>query len=158
MQIFKAASILALAANAVADLTQYQFFAESDNQDINGHGLYYYDEGGSTNYYFIANDTDASSASTVTYDSDTQEFYHQVSPQQKYVVTDGTNSVFQLSGSGQPLTGDISSNGVVFFGSPYKLSAVKNIGDPKGYSDYNYGILTTEVANGISVTIIAKKV
>lgn len=156
MQFFKSFSILALAAQALAELTQYQFFAQSDNEEVDGHGLYYYNEGGVINYYFVSNNTDASSASIVTYDDETQEFYHQASPQVKYVVTN-TNSIFQLSGQGEPLKAPISEDGEVYFGSAVKLYVAKDYGDPKGYSEYNYGVLTRVVENSFTISIIAKK-
>ena len=156
MQFFTSVFILAFAAQALGALTQYQFFAQSDNDVVDGHGLYFYNEGGVINYYFISNDTDASSVSIVTYDNETQEFHRQVSPQAKYFVTN-TNSIFQLSGQGEPLKAPISASGEVYFGSGVKLYAAKNYGDPKGYSDFNYGVLTRDVENSFAITIIARK-
>ncbi|KAG5422325.1 hypothetical protein I9W82_001420 [Candida metapsilosis] len=156
MKLVKFISTLAFAAYVAAELTQYQFFVESDNEDINGHGIYYHNEGSVINYGFISNDTDTSSASIVTYDTDTQEFFQQITPQSKYVITN-TNSVFQLSGQGEALKAPLGASGEIYFGSGVKLYAAKSYGDPVGYSDFNYGVLTRVVENGISLTIIAKE-
>lgn len=130
--IFQVIFHLGLSRSSFGWINSVSVLAQSDNEEVDGHGLYYYNEGGVINYYFVSNNTDASSASIVTYDDETQEFYHQASPQVKYVVTN-TNSIFQLSGQGEPLKAPISEDGEVYFGSAVKLYVAKDYGDPKGY-------------------------
>ncbi|CCG25457.1 hypothetical protein CORT_0C00800 [Candida orthopsilosis Co 90-125] len=155
MQFFKSISVLALAAQAMAGLSQYQFFAKTDNKDLDGHGLYYIHEGAAINYYFLSNSTDPSSASVVTYDDETQEFYYQVSPQIKFVFT-VSGGILQLS-AGEPLKASIGDDGIVSFNGSELLSVVKNINDPYGYSKDNFAVTVKDDHGGIPISIEARK-
>ncbi|KAI5969084.1 hypothetical protein CANMA_001889 [Candida margitis] len=156
MQFFKSLSILALAAQSLAELTQYQLFAKSDDKEIDGNGIYYINEGDNISYFFISNGTDAPSASTITYDDENQEFYHQVSPEIKCVLTN-THFILQLTATSEPMRIPIDEDGVIDFGSSYQLYAVKDFGDHYGYSKDNYGILFRKLTHGIPISIEARK-
>ncbi|CAD1811203.1 hypothetical protein FOB58_002242 [Candida parapsilosis] len=155
MQFFKSVSLLALAAQAFAGLSQYQFFAKTGNKELDGHGLYYIHEGAAINYYFLANNTETSSASVVTYNDETQEFYYQVNPQIRFVLT-VSGGILQLS-AGEPLKTSIGDDGIISFNGSELLSVVKSIDDPYGYSKENFAVTVKDDHGGIPISIEARK-
>ncbi|KAI5969085.1 hypothetical protein CANMA_001890 [Candida margitis] len=155
MQFFKSISVLALAAQSLAGLSQYQFFAKAGYDVLDGRGLYYIHEGAAINYYFVSNSTDSSSASVVTYDDEAQEFYYQVNPQIKFVLTQ-QGGVLQLS-AGEPLKTTICEDGTISFNGSEYLSAVKDINDPYGYSKDSFAVTVKDDHGGIPISIEARK-
>ncbi|KAG5422326.1 hypothetical protein I9W82_001421 [Candida metapsilosis] len=155
MQFFKSVSVLALAAQAMAGLSQYQFFAKAVDKELDGHGLYYIHEGAAINYYFISDSSEASSASVVTYDDEKQEFYYQVNPQIRFNLN-VVGGVLQL-GAGEPLKTTIGDDGVISFNNSNLLAAVKGIDDPYGYSEKNFAVTVKDDYGGVPISIEARK-
>ncbi|KAI5968909.1 hypothetical protein KGF57_000024 [Candida theae] len=155
MQFLKSLSILAVAAQAMAGLSQYQFFAKAGDKELDGHGLYYTHEGAAINYYFISNSDDPSAASVVTYDDVNQEFYYQVNPQIRFVLST-VGDILQL-GAGEPLKTTIGDDGILSFNGSQYLDARKGINDPYGYSEDNFAVTVKNDHGGIPISIEARK-
>ncbi|KAI5969083.1 hypothetical protein CANMA_001888 [Candida margitis] len=156
MQFFKSISILALAAQALAGVTQYQFFVKSDNEEINGRGLYHHvvNEASAIDYYFVSNNDADTSASIVSYDDQQQVFFFQYSPSVTYYVRELGN-ILQFR-QGPALKASIGDDGFVSFPGSDSLRAKKDIHDPENYSKNNYAVIVDGQSDGIPFTIEAR--
>lgn len=152
MQLFQYISIIAFAAQTLAAKTRYQFFAKSEYDEINGHGLTFLPEGDAIDYFFVQNDG-STAASILTYNDEQQEFYFQVTPNLKLGLTKGGDIL--LLSLGTPLKADIGEDGIVTFDGSDKLHAVlhlhiSNTGD-------NYAVIVGNFKGGFPFTIEAKE-
>ncbi|KAI5969082.1 hypothetical protein CANMA_001887 [Candida margitis] len=152
MQVFKSIYILALAAQALATQTRYQFFAKSDFDQINGHGLTYIHEGAAIDYFFVQNDT-STSAAVLTYDDQQQKFFFQVTPQLELNLTKG-GDILSLS-SGDPLKVTIGDDGNVSFDGSDVLHAVDHLKIPNGGDDY--AVIVGDFEGGFQFSIEARE-
>lgn len=153
MQFFKAASLLALATQSFAALSQYKLYASSENKEIDGKGLYYTHEGAGINYFFISQDD---SAAELTYDDESNIIYSQVTPQIKFQFTEQSD-ILQLSVF-EPEKVEIEANGELKFNGWDTLHAAKNINDPYSYSKSSYAVVVGDSKGGIPFKIVSIKV
>ncbi|KAG5422324.1 hypothetical protein I9W82_001419 [Candida metapsilosis] len=156
MQFFKTVSILALAAQALGEVTRYQFFVQSDDKEIDGHGLYHIEEIDPVDYYFISNNDDAASASFIDYDDSSQEFFTQINPRVKLYVRE-LGGILQYRPGTPALKGTIGDDGTVSFAGSTALRAKKDIHDPKNYSENSFAVLVGAEGDGVPFTIQARK-
>ncbi|CAK9441419.1 uncharacterized protein LODBEIA_P52870 [Lodderomyces beijingensis] len=150
MQFFKTVSLFALASQSFATLTQIKLYAKSENQEIDGKGLYYTHEGAGINYFFVSTTDDGAE---VTYDDESKTIYSQVNPQIRFQFsTEG--DIVQLSVF-TPEAVEIGSDGVLSFNGSDALQAAKNISDPYSYSQDSYAVVVGD-KGGAPLQIVAK--
>ncbi|EMG48331.1 putative cell wall protein, putative [Candida maltosa Xu316] len=153
MKFLTIASVLTLSSSALAAIREYQLFAQSDNEEVNGQGLSSIHEGAGINYVFLG-----SAAQTVNYDTDSQNIFADLeiaggqTARQSLVLEGG---VLQLSVAGEPLAVQIADDGAVTFPGSDGLAAAKNINDPYRYSENSFAVISGE---GIPISIVAKAV
>ncbi|CCG25459.1 hypothetical protein CORT_0C00820 [Candida orthopsilosis Co 90-125] len=152
MQFLKSISALAFAAQALAAQTRYQFFAKSDFDQIDGHGLTYVHEGAAIDYFFVQQD-DLASAAILTYDDEQQEFFFQVSPQVKLSLTKG-GDILSLS-AGTPFKATIGEDGLASFDGSDTLHAVAHLDIPNAGDDY--AVIVGDFKGGFPFTIEARE-
>ena len=155
MQFFKPLSILAIATQALAEVTRYQFFVKSDNKEIDGHGLYHIKEIDPVEYYFISNNNADTAASVVEYDDVQQEFFVEVKPGIKEFVRN-VGDILQFR-PGPPLKATIGDGGILSFTGSDSLFAKKDIHDPNDYSKNHFAVLSGGQGDGSPFTIEARE-
>ncbi|KAI3406857.1 hypothetical protein KGF56_000318 [Candida oxycetoniae] len=153
MKFLQSVSLLALASQSLAALSQIQLFAKSENKEIDGKGLYYTHEGAGINYFFISTEE---SSPQLTYDDVSKEIYRQISPQIRFQFSKESDIV-QLSVF-SPETVEIKEDGLLTFTGSDTLYAAKNINDPYRYSENAYAVVVGDSFGGVPLEIVAKKV
>lgn len=136
MKFFIPASLLTLSSGALAAIRPVQFFASSDNEEVNGQGLYSTHEGAGVNYFFLG------AGQTLQYNDEARVVYIELSaeqPARQYLAF--TGDVLSLTVAEEPLPVDIAEDGTVTFPGSDALAAAKNINDPYRYSESVYAVI-----------------
>ncbi|KAI5949049.1 PGA30 [Candida theae] len=150
MRFFVPASILTLSSSALAAIRPVQFFASSDNEEVNGQGLYSTHEGAGVNYFFLG------AAQNLQYNDESRVVYIELSAQQparQYLAF--TGDVLSLTVAEEPLPVDIAEDGIVTFPGSEALAAAKNINDPYRYSEDVFAVVKDGAEGSIPLSISA---
>ncbi|KAI5962836.1 hypothetical protein CANMA_003611 [Candida margitis] len=150
MRFFIPASLLTLSTGALAAIRPVQFFASSDNEEINGQGLYSTHEGAGINYFFLG------SGQTLQYNDEARVVYIELNsqpPATQYLAF--TGDVLSLTVAEEPLPVDIAEDGSVTFPGSDALAAAKNINDPYRYSESVYAVVKAGAEGSVPLTLTA---
>ncbi|KAI3405485.1 PGA30 [Candida oxycetoniae] len=150
MRVTTFASVLSLSASALAAVRPVQLFASSDNEEVNGKGLYSTHEGAGVNYFFLG------SAQTLQYNDESRVLYIELStqpPASQYLAFEG--DVLALTVASEPLPVDIGEDGSVVFPGSDALAAAKNINDPYRYSESVFAVVKASVEGSTPLTLKA---
>ncbi|CCG21745.1 hypothetical protein CORT_0B00220 [Candida orthopsilosis Co 90-125] len=151
MRFFVPALLLTLSSSALAAIIPVQFFASSDNEKVNGQGLYSTHEGAGINYFFLG------AGQTLQYNDETRVVYVDVDTQpllQQNLTF--LNNILSLTFSRGSLPADIAEDGSVTFLVSDALAAAKNINDPYSYSESKYAVVKVGGEGSIPLTLSAK--
>ncbi|CAK9442075.1 uncharacterized protein LODBEIA_P58430 [Lodderomyces beijingensis] len=153
MHFVQALSLLAIAAQSLAELTQIRLYARSEDPQLDGKGLSPVQEGSGINYFF----TTSNQARQLTYDDEQHIIYLQVLRQLRYQFSRDSDIV-QLSVL-PPEYVEIDAEGLLQFNGSDNLWASKNsYYDPNGYANGSHVILVGEPKDGVPIEIVAKTV
>lgn len=151
MRFFIPVSLLTLSSGALAAIRPVQFFATSDNEEVNGKGLYSTHEGAGINYFFLG------AGQTLQYNDEARVVYIELNsqpPAKQYLAF--TGDVLSLTVAEQPLPVDIAEDGSVTFPGSDALAAAKNINDPYRYSESVFAVVKAGGEGSIPLTVSAK--
>ncbi|KAG5418831.1 PGA30 [Candida metapsilosis] len=151
MRFFIPASLLALSSGSLAAIRQVQLLASSDNEEVNGKGLYSTHEGAGINYFFLG------AGQNLQYDDEARAVYVTLGgnlPDVKQSLG-FTGNVLSLTVA-EPLQVDIAENGTVTFPGSDALAAAKNINDPYRYSERVFAVVKADTDGSIPLKLTAK--
>ncbi|CCG23792.1 Pga30 GPI-anchored protein of cell wall [Candida orthopsilosis Co 90-125] len=151
MRFFVPASLLTLSSGALAAIRPVQFFASSDNEEVNGQGLYSTHEGAGINYFFLG------AGQTLQYNDEARVVYVELNsqpPARQYLAF--TGNVLSLTVAEEPLPVDIGEDGSVTFPESDALAAAKNINDPYRYSESVFAVVKDGGEGSFPLTLSAK--
>ncbi|KAI5967110.1 hypothetical protein KGF57_000539 [Candida theae] len=151
MKFLIPASLLTLSTGALAAIRPVQFFASSDNEEVNGQGLYSTHEGAGINYFFLG------AAQNLQYNDESRVVYialgGNLPDARQYLAFSG--DVLSLTVAEEPLPVDIAEDGTVTFPGSDALAAAKNINDPYRYSEDVFAVVKDGAEGSIPLSINA---
>ncbi|KGU29192.1 hypothetical protein MGS_03910 [Candida albicans P78042] len=150
-------TFLLFVAPILGKIQNVYLYVRSQNQTVNGNGLYSVKERPGINYFFLG---PPNRAQKLIYDDQNYYIYQRVDPHTRYYFGIQRN-ILQLS-KGNPQRVVMRRNGELNFRGDDKLYAVKNIGDPINYSKDHYAVKYYANKNNVpkhapKVTVYAKK-